>query len=61
MGLQNARLDALMGVSIAKLPCAMSSQRVRFEPSGMATWLLNKVSRVLDVHTLPPSPTFLEP
>jgi len=44
---QNAHLDALMGVSIATLPCAMSSQHVRFEPSGMATWLLSKVIRAL--------------
>ena len=40
---QEQFLQDTMGVAIAYLPTAMSSTRVRFEPSGMATWLLDKV------------------
>ena len=36
-------LSEMMSVPIAHLPTAMSSARVRFEPSGLATFLLGKL------------------
>ena len=40
-------LDALMSAPIAQVPRAMSSKKVRFEPSGVASFLLSHVRRSL--------------
>ena len=40
-------LKAMMSAPIATLPAAMSSKKVRFEPSGVASFLLGYVQRAL--------------
>lgn len=45
-------LQSVMEEEIARLPCAMSSKRVRFEESDLATWLLTLVRRGQEKHAV---------